>query len=136
MGVFKRVIKGKDGNKTPYWYMRYTLNGKDKWESVGEVGPIAKTIAQTRLEERKRQVRLGQLDMIGASIPTLSEFAEDYIKHVRDVKKKRSWFRDTYSLRHLLDSFRDKKLSETTPKDIDDYKELRLGNVKPATVNP
>ncbi len=73
--------------------------------------------------------------MIGANIPTLFEFAEDYIKYVRDVKKKRSWFRDTYSLRHLLDSFMDKKLSEITPKDIDDYKEQRLGDVKPATVN-
>jgi len=135
MGVFKRWIKSKDGSKTPYWYMRYTVNGKEKWESIGKAGEITKTVALARLGERRRQVRLGQLDMIGARIPTLSEFAEDYIKHVRDVVKKRSWSRDVYGLRYFLECFKDKKLSEITPKDIDDYKQLRLAKAKPATVN-
>ena len=70
MGVFKRPIKADKGQKQ-HWYIRYRVNGKDKWESVGEVGIITKTIAQRRLEERKRQVRLGQMDMIGSDIPTL-----------------------------------------------------------------
>jgi integrase len=46
MGVFKRWVKSRDGAKTAYWYMRYTLNGKDKWESVGKVGHITKAVAQ------------------------------------------------------------------------------------------
>lgn len=52
MGVFKRWVSSKDGTKTPYWYIRYTVNGKDKWEGVGKAGQITKTVAQQRLEER------------------------------------------------------------------------------------
>ncbi|GBD38674.1 MAG: hypothetical protein KatS3mg078_2252 [Deltaproteobacteria bacterium] len=135
MGVFKRWIKSKDGKKTAYWYIRYMVNGKDKWESVGKVGLVTKAMAQAKLEERKRQVRLGQLDIIGTEIPTVAEFAKEYIKYVRDVAKKRAWWRDTYGLRHFLELFKGKKLSEVTPKDIDDYKRLRLAEVKPSTVN-
>lgn len=135
MGVFKRWIQSKDGSKTAYWYIRYTVNGKEKWESVGKSGMVTKTVAQAKLAERKRQVRLGQLDMIGASIPTLFEFSSEYLKYVRDVIKKRSWSRDELSLKHLRAFFRNKKLSEITAKDIDDYKEVRLNEVAPATVN-
>ena len=76
MGVFKRWIKTKDTSKTAYWYIRYMLNDKEKWESVGKLGEITKTVAQRILEERKRMVRLGQWDMIEAEVPTISEFAD------------------------------------------------------------
>ncbi|HEX3034708.1 MAG TPA: tyrosine-type recombinase/integrase [Thermodesulfobacteriota bacterium] len=135
MGVFKRWRESQDGSKTAYWYIRYWINGEEKKESIGKVGIVTKTVAQAKLEERKRQIRLGQLDMIGAKIPTLNEFAEEYIKHVRDVVKKRSWKRDELCLRHLKGFFGDKKLSEITPRDVDEYKELRLSDVAPATVN-
>ena len=69
MGVFKRWIKSKEGSKTACWYIRYTVNGKEKWESVGKAGEITKTLGQARLGERRRQVRLGQLDRIRARIP-------------------------------------------------------------------
>lgn len=52
---------------------------------------VTKDVARARLEERRRQVRLGQLDMIGNKIPTLSEFSQEYIKHIRDIKGNRSW---------------------------------------------
>ncbi|HLE24579.1 MAG TPA: hypothetical protein VI935_02890 [Thermodesulfobacteriota bacterium] len=90
MGVFKRWRKSQDGSNTAYWYIRYPANGKIKWESVGKIGEITKTVAQTKLEERRRQVRLEQLDIIGATIPTLSEFAEKYLRYVRDIKRNRS----------------------------------------------
>ncbi|HEX3033987.1 MAG TPA: site-specific integrase [Thermodesulfobacteriota bacterium] len=135
MGVLKRWISSKDGTKTPCWYIRYTVNGKEKWESIGKAGQITKTVAQQRLEERKRQVRLGQLDMIGAKIPTLSEFAEDYVKHIRDIKGNRSWQDALHKLKRLKDAFGSKKLSQISSSDIDDYKLKRLQDVKPATVN-
>ncbi len=134
MGVFKRPIKADKGQKQ-HWYIRFRMNGKDKWESVGEVGIITKTIAQRRLEERKRQVRLGQMDMIGSDIPTLNTFSQDYINYVRDVKKKRSWSRDKELLTSLCKYFGNKKLSEISPKDIEDYKLARLQEVKPSTIN-
>jgi integrase len=135
MGVLKRWTKSKDGARTAYWYIRYTVNGKEKWESVGKAGVVTKTVAQSKLEERRRQVRLEQLDMIGAKIPTVSEFAEEYIKPVRDVVKKRSWERDTLALKYLKNFFGERKLAEITPKDVDEYKKIRITNVAPATVN-
>lgn len=106
-----------------------------KWESVGEVGMMTKTVAQRKLEERRRQVRLGQLDMIETQIPTLSEFIPAYIVHMRDVKQKRSWKRDKELLEPLRKLFGNKKLSEITAKDLEDFRVVRLQEVKPATVN-
>ncbi len=120
MAVFERYRKQSDGTKIPYWYIRYWVNREEKWEAVGKVGEVTKAVAQKALEERKRMVRLGQWDMIGAEIPTLSEFVEDYIRHVRDVVKKRSWSRDIYGLHYFLKLVKDKKLYEIKPKDIDD----------------
>ncbi|MGE5446184.1 MAG: hypothetical protein ACM3SR_16580 [Ignavibacteriales bacterium] len=135
MAVFKRYRKQKDGSKVPHWYIRYWVNGEEKWEAVGKGGEVTKAVAQKALEERKRMVRLGQWDMIKAEIPTLNEFSCEYLKHVRDVIKKRSWSRDELCLRHLKGFFGERKLSEIIPKDVDDYKETRLAEVTPATVN-
>ncbi|MGE5446700.1 MAG: tyrosine-type recombinase/integrase [Ignavibacteriales bacterium] len=135
MGVFKRWIKNNDGSKTQVWYIRYTANGKDKWESIGKVGVVTKDVARARLEDRRRQVRLGQLEMIGVKVPTLSEFAEEYIRHIRDIKGNRSWMSALHYLKHLKGFFEDKKLSQITSKHVDDYKLKRLQEVKPATVN-
>jgi len=136
MGVFKRYHEKKDGTKTPYWYIRYWVNGRERKESIGRVGPVTKTLAQARLEERRRQVRLGQYDMIGAHIPTLGEFAGEYVAYARDVVKKRSWWRDELSLRHLKAFLGDRKLSSITPKDIQDYQGVKLKDGKaPGTVN-
>ena len=60
MGVFKRWIKGKNGSKTAYWYMRYLHNGKDKWESVGKVGEVTKSVAQSKLDRKKRRINKGK----------------------------------------------------------------------------
>jgi integrase len=135
MGVFKRWIKNKDGTKTAYWYIRYMVNGKEKWESVGKVGLVTKAMAQIILEERKREIRLGKIDMIPIKPPTLAEFSEEYIQYQRDVKQKRSWEKDAQHLRRFNALWGNKKLSEIRAKDIDDYKIQRLREVKPATVN-
>jgi hypothetical protein len=54
--------------------------------AAGKVGEITENAAQTRLEEIRRQIRLGQLDMIGAKIPALSEFSSEY--HVKGTIAK------------------------------------------------
>lgn len=136
MGVFKRWIKSKDGAKTPYFYIRYALNGKIKWESVGKVGIVTKAVAQRKLDERKRQIERGQHDLIGAKIPTLSKFASEYMHHVKHVVCKRSWKRDENSLAHLVQLFGEFKLSAITSKDIIDYQnKRRTEEAKPATIN-
>jgi len=126
MGVFKRWIKSKDGKNTPYWYIRFAMNGKMKWESAGKVGLITKTVAQARLEKRKRQVRLGEFDMVIAKIPIASDFIPEYIYFIREVKKNRSHDRSRQALDHFSKLYGDKKLNEITPEDIDNYKQIRL----------
>jgi len=136
MGVYKRK-----GNKHDYWYIRYQLNGRDKWESVGQVGIVTKTVAQSVLEERKRQIVLGQHQQIGVEIPTLNEFKDEYISYKRDVRQNRAWKRDVNSLKHLTNFFGNIKLSLITPSDIIDYQNKRLSDtinnhpIKPATIN-
>ncbi len=63
MGVYKRWRESKDGSKTAYWYIRYWVNNEEKKESIGKVGEVTKAVAQRRLDEVKRQIRLGQLDI-------------------------------------------------------------------------
>jgi len=135
MGVFKRTRKNKDGKKNQYYYIRYWINGKEHKESIGKIGIVTKAQAQERLNDIKKKIRRGQLDQINVVIPTLKEFSETYIKYARDINKKRSWSRDELCLRHLNSFFNDKKLSEITVENIDEYKEHRLKFVKPATVN-
>jgi len=141
MGVFKRVRKAKDGSENKYWYIRYTINGRDKWESIGVAGIVTKAVAQRILAERKRQIVLGQYEQIGAKIPTLTEFEDEYLSYKKDVRQNRSWKRDKNSMRHLINFFGDNKLSSITPSDIIDYQNKRLKDtinnhpIKPATVN-
>jgi site-specific recombinase XerD len=87
------------------------------------------------LRKMEQKVKLGQYDMLDAEIPTLGEFAEDYIEYQRDVKQKRSWKKDVEHLKRWSAVFGDRRLSEISAKDIDDYKQIRLSEVKPATVN-
>jgi len=49
--------------------------------------------------------------------------------------KKGSWSRDILAFKYLKPYFGDRRLSEITPKDVDDYKAFRLNDVAPATVN-
>jgi integrase len=136
MGVFKRWVKNNDGSKTPVWYIRYTANGKEKWESVGKVGVVTKDVARARLEERRRLVRLGQIDMIGTKVPTLQEFSVKYLAHINDVKQNRSAKRTKQALEHFIVFFGSNKLSEINPEDVDTYKSRRLNQgAKPATIN-
>ena len=134
MGVFKRWHESKDGTKTPYWYYRLWHNGREIKRSIGPAGPVTKTQANRVMEETKRRLRLGEYDIIDARIPTLSEFQPHFIRHQRDIALNRSWARDEYGLKHFVSKFGSKNLTHITPGDIDDYKQMRLEEVKPGTV--
>ena len=58
--------------------------------------------------------------MLEADIPTLEDFTETYIEYVRDIKQNRSWKSAILYLNSLNKRFGKKKLSQITPKDIDD----------------
>ena len=135
MGVFKRWHESKDGTKTPYWYYRLWHNGREIKRSVGEAGIVTKTQAKRVMEETKRRLRLGEYDIIDARIPTLGEFAEEYVKYQRDVKQIRSHSRTKEAVNHFKRFYGTKKLNEITPEDVDIYKRRRLGEgVKLGTI--
>jgi len=136
MAVYKRPIKSKNGKITEYWYIEVSKPGGGVIKrSIGKVGQVTKTVARQVESELKKKLRLGQLDMIQAAIPTLNEIKEDYITYVRDVKKKRSWKRDEELLRPLCKLFGNKRLSDISTKDLEEFKLIRLKEVSPATVN-
>ena len=136
MSVYKRKIKGKEGKITEYWYVEVSLPGGKKIKrSVGKVGQVTKAVARQYESELKKKIRLGQLDMVNADIPTLNDIKDEYIKYVRDVKNKRSWQRDEELLRPLCKLFGNKRLSDISTKDLEEFKRIRLKEVSPATVN-
>ncbi len=131
----KKCREGKEGHGG-VWAIKYRgRNGRIKQESVGRKGVMTKTISKEILNKREQAVKLGQEDMLDADIPALEDFAEEYLSYVRDTVKKRSWDRDELALRHLVDFYKGRILSNIKPQDIDDYKSSRLSKVSPATVN-
>ncbi|GJM15983.1 MAG: integrase [Thermodesulfobacteriota bacterium] len=112
------------------WVGEYKVNGKIKRKALGNRKNITKTMAREELRKKELEANSGQIDN-----PFLRVFATSYIKYVRDTLKRRSWYRYEYSLSTLLELYGNKKISEISPKDIDDFKEIRLRKVKPATVN-
>jgi len=73
--------------------------------------------------------------MINADIPTLKDFSIDYLEYKKNVNLKRSWQKDESHLKRFNNYFGNLKLSEITAKHIDDYKQIRVREVKPVTVN-
>ncbi len=136
MAIYKRPITSKNRKITEYWYVEVPKPGGGKFKrSIGKVGLVTKSVARQVENEIKKKIKLGQFDMIQADIPTLNEIKDEYLTYVRDVKKKRSWKRDEELLRPLSKLFGNKKLSDISTKDLEDFKLMRLNEVSPATVN-
>ena len=110
-------------------------NGKTKRETIGKTGIVTKTMAKQILQEKERQVKLGQYDMLEARIPTIVEYSEEYLDYQENVKQIRSFVRTRACGGHFIRFFGDRKLSDVTAVDIDVYKQTRLSEgVKQNTV--
>jgi len=117
------------------WVGQYKDRGKTVQKTLGKKSLITKTMAREIVKKIEHQIKLGKYDMLDNEIPTLREISKTYIAYVKDTLKRRSWYRYEYSLNSLLSLYGDRKLTEINPKDIDDFKEIRLKSVQPATVN-
>jgi integrase len=133
--VFKRSRVHQNGGEVDYWYIVYSINGKRKWEAVGEVGSMTKSVAKDLLRKREQQVKLGQWDMLEVQVPTLREFVPQYVDYLRDVKCNRTWKKSREHLKKVERVFGNRKLSGITTEDIDAYKAARITQVTPTTVN-
>ena len=135
MGSVYTVERNRNGRKTQYRTIKYKIHGKWNSEILGRIEIIQKGEAREVLKQRERQIKLGQYGLLENGIPTLENFSEEYIKYQRDVKQKRSWQKDEAHLKRLNKIFGKKMLSDISSKDIDDYKQKRLNDVKPSSVN-
>ena len=118
------------------WIGKYKdENGLWKRNTLGNKNIMTKTMAREIVKEYERKVKLGQHDMLKTDIPTLKDFSHNYIEYQRNVKQKRSWKKDDSHLKLFNELWGNRKLSNISAKDIDDYKSIRIQQVKPATVN-
>ena len=118
------------------WVLKYKdENGKYRCKSIGNKGVVTKTMAKEILKDIEHKIKLGQHDLVKHQIPTLSTFSKEYIEYQKNVNQKRSWSKDESHLRRFNLIWGDRKLSNITAKEIDDYKTIRLKQVKPSTVN-
>ena len=121
MGAYKRKN---------IWYIDYYFEGKRIREKVGP----SKKLAEKVLAIRTAEITRGQFDIqTYKSVITFGELAEIYIEYAKINKK--SWRRDITSLKNILPFFKNMKLKLISPLDIENYKQKRRDEVKPATVN-
>jgi len=118
------------------WVVKYK-DENDNWKrkTLGRKDILTKTMAREILKDIERKVMLGQHDMVKQQVPTLRTFSREYIDYQKNLKQNRSWQKDESHLRRFNSLWGDRKLSNISAKEIDDYKTIRLQQVKPATVN-
>ena len=118
-----------------YLYIEFRYQGVRIKRSVGKKGIVTLTMAKKREAELKRQVALGELDLLENKVPTFSKFIPDYINNIKNIKRLRDTDRTEYCLNLFAKYFGNKKLNKVTPSDISDYINLRLEEGKaPSTV--
>jgi integrase len=109
------------------WVIEYKVpNGKIKRETIGKTGIATKAMAKQILQEKERQVKLGQYDMLEAVSPTFDEISAEYLHHQEYVKQITSHSRSAQAVSHFLKLFGAKRLNEISASDIDIFKQRRL----------
>jgi integrase len=121
MGIY---LRGKT------WWITYFVAGHQRFESSRST---KKREARQLLEIRKGAAREGRLRLTKSKAPRFDEYAQSFlltVQHPNTQKRYRS------SVRNLMASFGNVKLSEITTDVIEDFKEKRLAQgIRTATVN-
>ena len=136
-----------ENSRNQFWTLRFPNNGKVIEQIIGSVDRYsyeeAKGIAYASLKQMDidRLCKEIEREIIVSSCPTLKDFSEIYINHVKGYKK--SWDRDERSFKHLNRLLGDHKLTDINKSMVYDYQSERLEEeserdgelIKPATVN-
>ena len=117
--------------KKPWYFMiDYYVDGKRKREYAGRT----KKDAEYLLSKRKTQIYEGKLDLQALHGKMLfRDFAENYLR--KSKAYKRSYRRETFIIRYLVDFLGSKPLGKITASDIESYRENRLMSVTKSSVN-
>lgn len=117
------------------WYIDYYYEGVRRREIVGPVLVTTKRIAEQALAIRKAEIAQGRFQFTQKNHDLkMKEYIERYWEWAKcNQRHPEKWTR--VYLNHFLEYFRDKRLSQITPKDIEEYKILRSKEIKPSTIN-
>lgn len=108
------------------WVGEYRVNGKTRRKTFGKKGIVTKTSAKEMLRKIEQKIKLGQYDMLDVEIPTVNEFAVEYLAFLCDVKKIRSHNRSRQCLDYFTTMYGDKRMNEVDADDMDIYQKTRL----------
>lgn len=121
MAIFKK-------NKS--WFIDYYYKGKRKREKIGPNRKLAEAV----LSKRKLEIAENRyLNVKSAHAISFEELAELYLDYAKS--NKRSWARDRLSLKTLGKEFDGLRAEQLDSFLIEKYKQKRLKDVSPATVN-
>jgi len=124
----KRLMK-----RGAVWYIRYSFQGKDKWEAIGP----SKRQAELVLGKRKLEIVEGRHLSTPKGLKwTYSQLLDRYLDYAKVAKKASTYETDTYWAKHLRRSFGSMPLKDMTPDKVATYLENKLADgLKPATVS-
>ena len=111
------------------WYIDTYIDGRRIIKVVGD----KKSEAIAAEEAIKTDQRRGEYKFKRESKILFEVLAKDYIEYAKANKK--SWKRDVASLKNLNPFFKGIRISKITPRSIEEYKIMRVEQVKPSTTN-
>jgi len=119
------------------WYVRHSRLGKESWISTGTSDKKLAQAVLRRVEMEDERFNQG-LEAPQRIKPTLVEdFAQIYLQDREGRKATRTIQTDRAKLKMFVEYLRGKKdlVSSVTTLDVEKFKEMRLRQVKPETVN-
>lgn len=117
------------------WVGKFKYQGKTIQKTLGKKDVITKTQAREMVKKIEKWIELDRYELVENKIPTLREFGQEYISHMRDTIKLKSWNRYEYSLNRILALYGDDKLTDITPEKVSAYIRTRQKDAQPATIN-
>ena len=117
------------------WYVRFTIDGKQWERSTGEtdrdkalckISEIVKDVSEEALYDSTKPKDRPL---------TLSGLVSEYTEYSKAHKEFSTHSKEESKMKHILEAFGNRKLSQITPRDIERYMERRKQTAKPATAN-
>lgn len=119
MSVFRRK-----NTKRGSWVVSFSYRGSRYWKTVPHVSKsIAKEIEAKWKQEVSSETHLGPRRR---AVPRFRDFVSRYLTYSQTHKRPRSHERDILSTKHLLGVFAERRLSQITSADVEDYKSRRM----------
>lgn len=125
MGIFKQ--KNSDN-----WYIDYYLPGGKR---IREVAGTSKKLAEQLLGKRKAQILEGKFNVERPDAITFGEMVDKYLKYAKSELKASTYKRYESSKKAVLPCFGGIFMHNINALDLEKYKNDKLRELAPATVN-